>query len=89
MEDLADQLKAARKERGWSQNHVAGLIGVDQKSVRRWEKREGHPHSQNLEALRREMPELAPATVIEQLRIEVAELRQRVEQLERQRRQND
>ena len=33
----ADELKAARKELGWTQLHLVALIGVDKRSVSRWE----------------------------------------------------
>ena len=33
----ADELKATRKELGWTQKHLVALIGVDKRSVSRWE----------------------------------------------------
>ena len=43
MENIAEQLKALRQQRGWSQEDLARELGVSFSSVNRWENGKAKP----------------------------------------------
>ncbi|EHO51709.1 helix-turn-helix domain-containing protein [Lentilactobacillus kisonensis] len=51
MEDLAQQLKEARINRGLSQNEVATILHVSRQSISKWENGRGYPDIDNLISL--------------------------------------
>ena len=43
MENIAEQLKALRRQRGWSQEDLARELGVSFSTVNRWENGKARP----------------------------------------------
>lgn len=48
-----DRLRTLRLERGWTQNHLAEMLGVSRNSVNRWEMGDRRPSMKMLEKLSR------------------------------------
>lgn len=50
---LSDRIRAARRDRGWTQQQVARKVGITVRSVSGWECGKAIPHVGTLEALAR------------------------------------
>jgi transcriptional regulator with XRE-family HTH domain len=49
--NFGDYLYALRTEKGWTQQHLADLLGVTNKTVSKWERNEGYPSIETLLSL--------------------------------------
>jgi len=52
-EALSDRIRAARRDRGWTQQDVALKVGITVRSISGWERGKTIPHLGTLEALAR------------------------------------
>ena len=50
---LADKIMELRKRSGWSQEDLAGRLGVSRQAVSKWENGTSEPNTSNLMALAR------------------------------------
>jgi transcriptional regulator with XRE-family HTH domain len=57
---LAERLHVRRRSLGWSQAHLAGLLGIDEGTITRWERGHRQPRGEVLKRLNALIGPLAP-----------------------------